>query len=176
MKKESTHKNTGNKKSSISPAKYTHLQELFFIGGIAPYTASQEVGIDPKTAAIYFQDWSEKLTEDEDHIPWSVREGYARARYKESITKRILKIKRRLEFFDNKLMSIITVKNTKTKKLIDNPNPDELKMEKYEKLVRLTELQFNELQQDYAAIDMLPPTEILLQEEIKKRIDEIENK
>jgi len=171
-KKKSRHKSTGNKKSCISPEKIDHLQSLFLIGGITSYAASKEVGIDPKTATVYFQEWAEKLVEDENHIPWSIKEGYARARYKESITKRILKIKNRLEFFDSKLISIITIKNKKTKKTTPNPNPDESKLEKYERYVRVTELQLSELQQEYAIIDMMPPTEILLQQEIQKMIDE----
>lgn len=174
--KKSRHKNTRTKKSAISPERYEHLQSLFFMGGISSYAASKEVGVSPKTAKIYFQDWAEKLTEDEDHIPWSIKEGYARARYKESITIRILKIKHRLEFFDSRLMSIITIKNKKTKEMIDNPKPNEEKLEQYERYVRNTELRLFDLQQEYATVDMMPPTEILLQQEIKKRIDEIENK
>jgi len=63
--KTSTHKTTGKSNHTIEPEKLEELESLFFMGGITPYSASKQVGIDPKTAKIYFEEWAEKLVDDE---------------------------------------------------------------------------------------------------------------
>ena len=155
---------------TISSEKKDELEELFLMGGISSYMASRRVGIDPRTASIYFEDWAERLVEDEDHIPWATKEKYARARYKQGITKRIIKIETRLSYFQTRLTNIIS-KEIDGKR-IATESPNEAHLEKYERYVRITEIQLTELQQEYAVIDMMPPTEVLLKKEIERMISE----
>jgi len=172
-KKTITHKTTtkSNKANhTLSESKLDKLESLFFTGGISPYAASKEVGIKPETAKVYFEEWSEKLVADEDHIPWATKEKFAKARYKEGITKRIIKIRTRLEYFEKRLISITMDKEGK--KLVINNEPDEILVERYERYVRNTETQLADMQQEYAIIDMMPPTEILLKKEIERMISE----
>ena len=158
---------------TVSKEKLDALETLFFTGGISSYAASRDVGIDPKTSAIYFEEWAEKLVSDEDHITWATKEKFAKARYKEGITKRIMKIKNRLAYFENRLTKIMTIK--KNNILVANDHPDENKLERYERYVRNTETQLTELQQEYAIVDMMPPTEILLKKEIERIMSETQH-
>ncbi len=172
-KKGYTHKETRKSKKTtrtLTSVKITELEQLFFIGGITSYAASKEVGIDPKTAKVYFIEFAEKLTEDEDHIPWATREKHARARYLESITRRVIKIKTRLEYYDNKLTKIITIE--KNGKKIPDYNADINKIEKWDRLVRNTSLELNELQSEFALMDSMIPTDVLLQHELEKMVNE----
>ncbi len=173
-KKTDSHKNTKDSKKAnhkLSPAKLEELESLFFTGGITSYSAAKQVGIAPATASIYFEEWAEKLVEDEDHISWTVKEKYAKARYKEALTKRLIKIKSRLTYFENRLTHVITTKDENEKR-IPNYNADESKVDKAERLVRLTEIQYNDIQQEYAIIDMMPPSEVILQKEVERLINE----
>lgn len=167
----SSHTVTRKSNNKLSPDKLSELESLFLMGGISSYQSAKQVGVDPKTSAIYFEEWAEKLVADEDHLTWATKEKFAKARYKEALTKRMIKVRSRLTYFENLLTRVITIKS-KNKKREPNYELTADFIEKYEKLVRLTEIQYNELQQEYAAIDMMPPTEVLLQKEIERILNE----
>lgn len=169
--KRKTIKKSNKANNTLSPEKVQVLETLFLIGGISSHAASKEAGVDPKTATIYFEEFAERLVEDKDHLTWAIKEKYARARYQEGLTKRIMTVRNRLTYFQNRLTKIITVK--KGSSLIANDKPNEVKLEKYERYVRNTEIQLSELQQEYAMIDMMPPTEILIQKEIENMIEKM---
>lgn len=154
--KKSTRKPFANNK--LSKVKVSKLRELFYMGGITPNAAANIAGVDYLTAKTYFTEFAEELTEEDEHTPWAVREAHARARHMESITKNIIEVQESLDYYKSRLKKLIKKeKDGKSVKLIEA-----------DRLVRDNRVILYELQTEYADLDSMLPTEILLQAELEK--------
>lgn len=171
-KKRAYRRKVSSKSNNVlTPAKIDALKTFFFMSGVTSNQAAIQVGCDPKTARTYFTEWAEELTEDINHVTWVQREQYTRARFLEGVTQNILATKKLLDYFTTKLLSIIHNKKGEVIK-----SPDEELIEKYERYVRSYYTQYNEYQQQYLELQLIPPTGILLQKEIERTINEKQSK
>ena len=150
-------KKTGRKPISESKAMQETLKDLFLEGGMTPYQAAKNLGIDFKTAQNYFVKFAEEIINDPNHEDWFSREKRVRQRALEGYSNNIQTIR-------NDIWKYRIILEDKLKK------KDDIGIEKFERIVRNQTIMLIELLDNFDALEMEPPTEILLDREIEKRM------
>ena len=152
-------KKSGPKNPTLAKDKVTQLQDLFLQGGTTSYKASTLVKCDPKTARLYFIKFAKELTAEDTHEDWLSREKRVRQQalegYANDIETLRVDIKRYREILDTKLIT----------------KDDHQLIDQYERIVRLNTVILNEKLDTFNAIQLEPPNEILLEEEIQRRLN-----
>ena len=150
-------KKTGPKGGTLPKAKKELLKELFLESGITSYQASEKSKINYKTVRKYFEEFAGELTTDENHEDWFDREKRVRARALEGYSKNIKQIRD-----DIKKYRVIL-----TDKLNEK---DDAGIDQYERIIRNQTVIMIDLVERFDALEMAPPTEVLLDKEIELRI------
>ena len=76
--------------------------------------------------------------------------------------------RKRMSYFEAQLQNLISVQKTKNGKRLAIKDPDHDLVVKYEKIVRDNEFFLAELQGTFDTIEMTPPIESVLEEEMEK--------
>lgn len=181
--KISNKSNKEKKKKHCQSNKANHIisenqkQELenFFLMRITSYQAAKTVGVSPQTAKTYYDLWAEELTEDAGHEPWFKREKRARARSLEGISQQIIRIMKRLDYLNRIFYKLILKQDPKNKENFILKSVDEINhhyVQLYEKAIRMNETFLADQQDHYSAIEIIPPSEDVLDREVEKLIGE----
>lgn len=163
MDKKKTSPNKRGRLAKPEQAKMEdRLKDIFLQGGITPYQAAMQTGYKFDTVKKLFKKWANELVSEEQREPWLEREKRVRQRALEGLSTKLTKVRERLKKFEEILDKIIKSEN-------EQVDP---RIELYEKIVRLNTALAAELQQQYDAIEMTPPTVEILLKEIEKLIDQ----
>jgi len=158
----------------LSTNKVKDLQDLFFEDGITSNKAAQLTGVDPKTAKKYFEKWSKQLVDDDAHETWVDRNTRVRVRAIEGFANTIYEVSKLRKRFSQRLEKILNKIESLEKSGKKSTNNEieklETKLVSYERIVRKNTVLESELKQQYDAIQILPPSNEVLEAEIEKYI------
>ena len=186
-KKQAKDRKGGPKTKPQKKKMLEELKEIFLLDGMTAYQASQQTEYDFKTVQNYFNQWADEIIDAEGHEDWVEREARVRTRSLEGVSKKLTTVRERLtklhkildELIDTRtlLTSKEKQKDKKIQKIIDSLDSDKteklnVEVERYERIVRLNDIMSSELQQQYDAIEMMPPAEAILDRELEKLIAE----
>lgn len=149
-------KKTGRKPRNESKQLQETLKDVFLEGGMTPYQAAKKLGIDFKTAQMYFIQFAKELTDDPNHEDWFAREKRVRQRALEGYSKRITQLKSDMKEYREILEDKLKKK-------------DDAGIERYERIVRQNTVILIEVTDMFDALEMTPPTETILLEELERR-------
>ena len=141
----------------LSKDKQEKLKDLFLEGGMTPFQASKIVKCDHKTAGEYFKKFAIEITHEENHEDWFSREKRVRQRALEGYSTKIQEIREQIRSLRTFLDDAIKRK-------------DDEKIERYERIIRQNTILMIDLLDRFDALEMTPPTEVLLEQEIEKRM------
>jgi len=180
-KRQPQDRKTGRKSGKEKDTMLTQLKELFLMDGMTSYQASQETNYNFRTVSNYFKTWADEIIDTEGHENWIEREGRIRTRSLEGTSKKLHTVRIRLSKLQIILDDLLTLRsftttkdslNAKIKKLISSLDSDgidklNVEIERYERIVRNNDILSSELQQQYDAIEMMPPAEAILDRELE---------
>jgi hypothetical protein len=180
-------KKTGRKTPKESKEMQEVLRELFLEDGMTAYQAAQITGNHFRTVQNYFDEWADEIIKVSGHETWIAREKRVRARALEGISKKLTSVRTRLAKLYSILDELIEVRSLVTKhekaldrklqavvNTLDDDKFDKLnsEIERYERIVRLNDILASELQIQFDSIEMMPPSEAILDRELEKLIAE----
>lgn len=159
----------GRKKGqSITQKTKTQLKEYFVQGGISARKVGEILKIDHKTVSKYWKEYADELTQLDEHEDWFDIEKRVRQRSLERLTERIEEQRTTLEPLEKKFSLLL---NEKT--LLKQTDPEEFDfLERTERMVRLNKEKLDDLTDQYDALEMSPPNEVLFFQEMELRIAE----
>lgn len=171
--KKKKHCQSNKANHTISENQKQELENFFLMSGITSYQAAKTVGVSPQTARTYYSLWAEELTEAGGHEPWFKREKRARAQSLEGISQQIIRIMKRLDYLNRIFYKLILKQDPKNKENFILKSVDEIdhhSVQIYEKAIRMNEIFLAEKQDQYNAIEIIPPSEDVLERVIEKHM------
>ena len=150
-------KKSGPKAPTLPKDKVEKLKELFLESGMTPYQAGRIVKCHHDTAKKFFEMFAEELCHEENHEDWFAREKRVRQRALEGYSTNIKNIRDDIK----KYRKILEAKFKEN---------DDAGIEQYERIIRNQTVILIDLTDRFDALEMAPPTEVLLDKEIEMRI------
>lgn len=154
------------------------LEELFYMDGITAWHAHKLTGVSYRAVKKYFLDWGEKLVTDEQYESWIEKQKRVRARALEGLTQQIVNVQTRLSTLQNQYSQITQdiqeIGQGRNKRIITKhrhvSNIDPQLQYGIDDQLRKNTILLEDLKAQAFAIQMMPPAEAIIEQEMEKAI------
>ncbi len=154
------------------------LEELFYMDGITAWHAHKLTGVSYRAVKKYFLEWGEKLVTDEQYESWIEKQKRVRARALEGLTQQIVNVQTRLSTLQNQYSQITQdiheIGQGRNKRIITKhrhvSNIDPQLQYGIDDQLRKNTILLEDLKAQAFAIQMMPPAEAIIEQEMEKAI------